>query len=199
LNIISQALPQRVIVTDDPLRARMLSAHHLEYSTLVYEKEDVLVFSGSYKDIPIALASTGFGDSAVLSFVRELKGLGATEIVYIGGCVSTTDRHGLRTVVLAAGGGESMLEQAREAARMYEIPAMVRTVLPPDVVHPEEGCIVDSITGALYAQAQADAIEALSILTVSENAKTSEKMEEHERRSRFYAAARLVFEMLALG
>jgi len=177
----------------------MLSAHHLEYSTLVYETEDVLVYSGSYKDVPIALASTGFGDSTVLSFVREIKGLGATEIVYIGGCVSTTDRHGLRNVILAAGGGENMLNRACDAARLYEIPTMVRTVLPPDVVHPEEGCIVDSITGAIYKQAQADGIEALSILTVSENAKTGEKMEEHERRSRFYAAARLVFEMLALG
>jgi len=198
MSIISQALAQSAIVTDDPLRARMLSAHHLEYSTLVYEMGDILVYSGSYKEVPIALASTGFGDSAVLSFLRELKGLGVAEVVYIGGCISTTEQHKLRTVVLAAGSSQGMLTRARDAAWQYAIPVTIQTVLPTDSVHAEERCITDSVTGALYEQARIDGIEALSILTVSENTKTGEKMEEHERRSRFYAAARLVFEMLAI-
>jgi len=196
--MISQALPRRIIVTDDPMRVRMLSAHHLEYSTLVYELEDIIVYSGSYKDVPIALASTGFGSGAVLSFLRGLSQLGVAEIVYVGGCVSTTDRHGLRAVILAAGGSENLLGRACKAARQYDISTTIRTVLPPGVVHPEEGCIVDSITGVVYEQARTDGIRALSILTVSENTRTGEKMEEHEIRSRFYAASRLVFEMLAL-
>jgi len=198
MSIISQALPRRAIVTDDPLRARMLSAHHLEYSTLVYETGDILVYSGSYKEVPIALASTGFGDSAVLSFLRELKGLGVAEVVYIGGCISTTEQYKLRTVVLAAGSSQSMLTRARDAAWQFEIPTTIQAVLPPDSVYPEEGCIIDSVTDALYEQARIDGIEALSILTISENTKTGEKMEEHERRSRFYTASRLVFEMLAM-
>ena len=247
LSIIVETLPRRVIVTDDPLRARMLSAHHLEYSTLVYEAGDILVFSGSYKNVPIALASTGFGSGAILSYLHELKELGAAEVVYVGGCVSTTDRYGLRTLVLAAGGSRGLLRRASTAARLYNIPTTTLTVLSPVGIHPEEGCaiedsaiegcaiegcaiggstidgstiegntiegstigdstisgstieghIIDDVTGAFYEQARADGIEALTILTVSENIKTGEKMEEHEKRSRFYAAARLVFEMLA--
>jgi len=198
MGIISQALARRAIVTDDPMRARMLSAHHLEYSTLVYETGDIIVFSGSYKGVPIALASTGFGSSAILSFLREIKELGVMEVVYVGGCVSTTKQYGLRTVVLAAGSSKILLNRARDAAWQFEIPTTIQTVLPMDSINAEGDCIADSVTGALYEQARIDGIEALSILTVSENIKTGEKMEEHERRSRFYAASRLVFEMLAM-
>ena len=90
-----------------------------------------------------------------------------------------------------------MLKRANEAARQYEISTIEQTVLSLGSAHPQEGCIVDDITGALYEQARADGIKALSILTVSENTRTGEKMEEHEKRSRFYAAARLVFETFA--
>jgi len=185
----------------------MLSAHHLEYSTLVNEQGDVLVFAGSYKNVPIALISTGFGNSAVLSCMHEVTRLGAAEVIYIGGCVSTiggpttgqsaTDRIALRSVILAAGGSKNLLNRAYRAAQQYAIPVTAQPVLHPGCAHPEEGCIIDEITAALYEQARSDNIEALSILTVSENAKTGEKMEEHEKRSRHNAAARLVFETLA--
>lgn len=196
---ITEGIQRRVILTDDPMRAKMLSAHHLEYSTLIYELGDIIVFSGSYNNVPIALASTGFGSGAVLSFLGELKEHGAAEIIYLGGCVSTTDRHGLRAVILADGGDLGMCSRASETARKYEISATIRTVLPPDGAYPEEGCIIDDITGAFYEQACADGVAALSILTVSENAKTGEKMEEHELRSRLYAASRLAFEVFAVS
>jgi len=203
LNISIEALPRSVILTDDPLRAKMLAAHHLEYSALVYELGDVLVFSGSYKDVPIALASTGFGCGAVLSYLCELKKLGAREVAYIGGCASTTDKAatgnvGLRSVVLAAGGSQNMLNRAIRAARQFGIVATIQKVMPQEGANPEESCIIDGVTGSLYERAITDGIEALSILTVSENTKTGEKIEEHEKQSRFYAAARLVFETLAL-
>jgi len=202
--MISEMLPRRLILTDDPLRAKMLSAHHLEYSTLLYEQGDVLVYSGSYKDVPIVLASTGIGSDAVLSYFEEYKGLGAAEIAYVGACVSTSDKSAadggeLRSVVLAAGGSRRLLDRALRTAKQYGIGATIRKVLPPDSLQPEGGCIVDDVTGALYDQTRADGIKALSVLTVSENTKTGEKIEEHEKRSRFYAAARLVFEMHALN
>ena len=181
----------------------MLSAHHLEYSALVYELGDVLVFSGSYKNVPIALASTGFGSGAVLFYLHELIGLGAEEVAYVGGCASTSGRPaadggGLRSVVLGSGGSSRLLDRAIRAATQFGIAATIKTVLPPGCLHPEDGCIVDNVTEALYEQAKTDCIDALSVLTVSENIKTGEKIEEHEKRSRFYAAARLVFEMFAL-
>jgi purine-nucleoside phosphorylase len=228
LSIIPETLPRRVILTDDPLRAKMLSAHHLEYSTLVCQLGDILIFSGNYKNAVIALVSAGFGRSAVLSCLRLIEGLGVAELIFIGGCVSTicqaaTEQPGLQTVVLAAmgsqsissqgvadsprlravilaaGGSESLSGRAFRAAKQYDIPITTRAVLPNDAAHPEEGCIIDDITGVLYGQAQASGIEALSVLTLSENKKTGEKIEEHEKRSRFYAAASLVFETFAIN
>jgi len=126
------------------------------------------------------------------------NGSSLRELVYIGACVSTTVRHSLRSVILAAGGSESLLSRAVAAARQFVIPATARTVLSPSAELPEEGCIIDEATGAFYERARAGGVEALSILTVSEDVIKGEKMEEHEFRSRFYAAARLAFETLAI-
>ena len=201
MNKIPDILPSRIIITDDPLRAKMLIAHYLEYANLINESGDILLFSGSYKDVPIALASTGFGSSAVLSFLRGIIKPGETEVVYLGCCVSATRKHELRTVVLASGGSQKLLSRACQAAVQCEVPTTLQAVqaaLPPKDANLEEGYIINDITCALYEQARSDGIEALSVLTVSENTKTGDKMEDHEKRSRLYAAAHLAFEMLAL-
>jgi len=174
----------------------MLAAHHLENSELIHENGDALVFSGRYSGSPIAILSSGSGNGEALSCLGWAKELGAKEIVYVGACASTTLRHGLRSVILANGGGLDLLRQASAAACRLVIPATVRTVLPPGAAQPEGGCITDGFTGAFYEYAKGSGIEALSILTVSEDAAKGEKMEEHEVRSRFYAAARLAFETL---
>ena len=91
-----------------------------------------------------------------------------------------------------------MLDCAKAAAAQYDISVMTETVLPPGSDNAEEGGISDAVTVALYETARTENIEALSVLTVSENRMTGEKMEEHEIRSRFYAASRLVFETAVL-
>jgi len=180
-------------MTDDPLRARMLAAHHLENSEQIHEHGDVLVYLGGYKGLPIAIFSSGSEDSGNLLYTRDLN---AAEIVYIGQCASTTLRHRLRSVILAAGGSDSLLRRATAAAARFDIPATVRTALPPSAAQPEEGCIVDGFTGQFYEQSGTGGFEALSILTVSRDEARGQKMEEHEVHSRFYAAARLAFETL---
>jgi purine-nucleoside phosphorylase len=210
LDIIPNRISSRVIITDDRLRAKMLAAHHLEDSALVYEQGDFLIYEGSYNGAPIAVVSTGFGSGEVLSRLSEVIKRGAEEIVYIGTCISTTSRHRLREVILAFGGSPELTEMACKAASRSGIPAVTCTVLAQDGVHPEEGGIIggiiggviggviDGVTGALYEQAGAGSVKALSVLTVAENTKTGEKMEQQEIRSRLYPAARLVFEMFAV-
>jgi len=176
----------------------MLNAHHLEYSTPFFERGDALAFTGGYNGVPMAVVSTGFGKDNVLSGIHNVIGLGATEVVYIGACLSTTGRHDIRDVILAAGGNQSILNKAITAASLFGITVSTRTVLSSDGAQPEEGCIIDDITGGFYELAQINGIKALSILTVSENTINGEKMEEHEVRSRFYAASRLVFELFAI-
>ena len=190
--------PGRVILTDDPLRAKMMAAHHLENAVLLYENGDELLYFGSYNGTAIALVAVGFDNEAFPGFIREAAKLDVTEVIYIGGCASITDRYPLRTVILADGGCRNLQNRALTAAARCAITAAVRTVASPDGVTGEGIDITDSVTGAFYMEARSYNIKALSILTVSENTKTGEKMEEHERRSRFYAAARLVFETFAL-
>ena len=190
-------LPASIIVTDDPLRAKMLVAHQLENAELIYEQGDELAYLGGYKGAPIAVASVGFEPGAAAGFLRELKGAGSIEVLYIGGCIGTTEAQALRTVVLAQGGSNILLSRARSAAQRYGIKTTVEKALP----HGGEagsGAVSDEATSALYEAAKEKEIEALSVLTVSENIVTGEKMEEHEIRSRFYAAARLVFETFAV-
>ena len=198
MNILPETLPGRVILTDDPLRAKMLAAHHLEYYTLIYELGDVLVYSGSYKNVAIAVVSSGFGSGGVLSCCGELAGLGAAEIIYLGACTSTDEMHGLRSVILASGGSQNLLTRAKYSAKRYGLRTTVWTVFEAGAKRPEEGCIINDVTGALYGLAGEGGFKALSVLTVSEDMARGEKMEEHEMRSRFYTASRLAFETLAL-
>ena len=205
---LPDTLPGRVIITDDPLRAKMLAAHHLEFSSVVFELGDVLAYTGSYNGTELAVVSSGFGSSGVLSCCEELAGLGVTEIVYLGACSSADTRHGLRLVILAAGGCQNLLERANAAVMRFDLNAVVRTVQAPGALTPgaltpgaptsEEGCIIDDVTGALYEMAGNSGFGALSILTVSESVAGGEKLEEHEIRSRFYAASRLAFEVFAI-
>ena len=213
-DIKAEDFPKSVILTDDPLRAKMLTAHHLEYAVLKYEQDDELLYFGSYGQTAIALAATGFdsgtvagfdsgavagfNSGAVTGFVDVLIGLGVEEVIYIGACVSTDSRYALRTVVLADGGSDDLIGRARTAAKKHNIPVVTCKVSQCDVGGvAEREPVIDDVTGGLYKQAELAGVEALSVLTVSENSVTGEIIEEHERRSRFYAAARLVFETLA--
>ena len=191
--------PGRVIMTDDPLRAKMLAAHHLENAVPILEQGGLMVYFGSYKQISIALVSTGFDPGITLEYIHGAKKAGVTEILYIGECVSASRCLALRTVILADCGHAGLRERARSAASQYSIPVTIRPVLLRANTAPGFDGAADGITEEIYAHAGENGVAALSVLTVSENIATDEKMEEHERRSRLYSAARLVFETAALA
>ena len=190
--------PRRIILTDDYLRAKMLAAHHLENAALISEQDNNLIYTGNYKGAAIALVSTDFDNDTILTYLCELKRLGAGEIVYVGSCISTMSDYALRSLVLAEGGDCRLLTLACTAAALYDIKFIQRPVLARDSIPSDYNGITELYTGAIYDCAHEFGMAALSILTISENTETREKMEEHERRSRFYNAARLAFELMAL-
>ena len=201
--------PGFVIFTDEPLRAKMLVAHHLEYAATIYEQDDISVCFGSYKQAGIAVVSTGFRRDNTAEFLREAKRSGATGLIYLGECVSHSRAHPLRTVINADGGDPALLAKAQTAASRYDIPVTVAPVLPTcnasdGVMHGAGGIDCDSggvVCGAafdFYSSAKECNLAALSVLTVTKNTGTGEQMEEHERRSRLYNAARLAFETAVL-
>ena len=207
--------PKHVIITDDPLRAKMLAAHHLEYARPVHDSDDELVWFGSYAQTEIALASAGFSSGAVADYISSAAQYGVTDILFIGECTSASDTVPLRTVVLADGADSALMRNAQLAAAQFNIPYVVQIVsefnrTPQDIrgtadaitdafyATPMVSGIADTTTNAFYAKATDSGIAALAILTVTHHTGTGERMEDHERRSRLYNAARLAFETCAL-
>ena len=92
----SKTLTERVIITDDPLRGRMLAAHHLECCSDEYRRGDAYVFSGSYIGVPITMISSNFGCDELLACIFDLSKSGASEIIYISTCSSSTSRYDVR-------------------------------------------------------------------------------------------------------
>jgi len=190
-------------MTDDPLRAKMLVAQHLERATLEHDRSGLAVYYGSYKNVPVAVISTGLECCGVIDFLSESGIACLSEIIFIGECASFSRDYALRTVVLAEGGDTGLLTRAQAAASVYGIPVLA---IPAPSLSGEAPDISGNairgfgaganggITGDIYAWAKENSVAALSVLTVTENAETGEKMYEHERRDQLYDAARLAFE-----
>jgi len=199
-------LPERIIITDDPLRARVLVSHHLEFSRLLRENGDFFVFDGSYKSTPLSVVSTGYGKDNLPESLNLLKQLGAIKILYLSTCVSTTSRYDIKSLILGAGGSKKMTGLALDTAKQQEIAIYLETIgtqgvgfssidFSSDISSPY---ILNDVIAMLYDYASANDIEALALLTVSENTTTGAKMEENEAKSRLYPASALAFEIMAL-
>jgi purine-nucleoside phosphorylase len=207
------ALPERVILTDDPLRVKMLVAHHLEYARLVSELRGMSAYAGECESARIAVLGVGYGEPALLAWLADAIEYGAKSAVYIGECVSQSEDFGLRDVILASASygardlalpGAEMVEEALRAAKKLELPVRQAEVFTDDTYWLDDEKAVSSgkpaidfQTNAFYWKSALEGVRALSILTVSEDAKTGRRIGEAERQSRFYSASRLAFELLA--
>lgn len=202
--ILTDRIPDKVILTDDPLRVKMLVAHHLDQAQLLFEQRGMIGYIGSYRGIAIAIISCGFGGTAAELYAAEAAALGARELIYLGECVSLTQTIGIGEVVLALGGSEALLTRAGRVDRgIPGVPQAVRTL----TVHTDDrfwltsaACIqsaVDFTSAGLYRLAQTLDLAALAILTVSENMETQTRIDDAVRQSGFHSAAALAFEILA--
>jgi purine-nucleoside phosphorylase len=210
-------LPAKAIFTDDPLRAKMLVAHHLDHATLVSEQRGMVAYSGDYDGVSTAVISTGFGESALLQWLHEAAACGVKEALYLGECISQSDLFRLRDVVLASAAegrnvdtpdladdpgcralaNQSLLTRATNASIRLGVDVVTETVFTDDrfwLYHEEtQFRIIDFVSNAFYRYAHHIGVSPLSILTVSERYPTGERMEEADRQSRFHEAALLAF------
>ena len=203
LSGLEYALPGNIIMTDDPMRTKMLAAHLLENSEIIYELRGMVGYSGSYKKQKIAIASVGFGESSALLYLHDAAALGGKRIVYLGECISTTANIGLREVIISNSGDRQLISQTLATARELSIVANPRNVVTDDRFQIDDGGltgdVIDFASGVISTYALKRKIAIVAILTVSRNLATGESMEEHERQSRMNDAARLAFETLAMG
>jgi len=201
LSSLEQALAPNIIMTDDPMRTKMLAAHYLENSEIIYELRGLVGYNGSYKDENISLVSTGYGESSALLHLYDAMILGAKRIVYMGECISTTADVGLRDVILSDSGDKLLIEQTLASARVLAIDVSKRKVLTNDrfplLNESLMGDIIDFASASIATFAALNQIALVAILTVTRNLATGESLEEHERQSRMNNAARLAFETLA--
>ena len=199
---LTDRLPYYAIITDDPMRTRMLSAHWLENTKVLYELRGMIGYTGMYKGAAIALLSAGYGETSALLYLHDACLLGARRVIYTGECVSQTPEVHLRDVIIAKGGDEKLTGCALRASKQFSIPTSVREAYTNDRMFLGDpsfsGDIVDYASYAVAGYASKLEVAAISVLTVSQNTATGERVEEHERQSRFNTAAQLAFETIAI-
>jgi len=203
--IDADALPKNAVLTDDPLRAKMLAAHYLDNAALLCEKRGMVVFSGAYKGTEIAVVSCGFGASAAENYLCEMARAGVKTVVWTGECVSLTEKFALRSVIIARDSDENLVQRALDSVELFGLPsvALCRVVTDDRCCINGFDCeapdgILDFGSDAVFCCARKLGLTAVSLLTVSENAKNCTRVDDHERQSCFHDASRLCFEILAL-
>lgn len=208
-------LPERAILTDDPMRVRMLAAHHLEYAKQYSDLRGMTGFIGSYKGVPLVVQAVGYGGAAVVAYLHEMSALyGVKVVLYTGECISRDASVKLREIITvsdaygisdAADADSLLLRNASLASSNYSIPMRTCTVHTDDLYGTDklapcctDASLIDFATHSLYSYARRRSLAALSILTVSENEASGECVDEAERQSRFHAASRLAFETISI-
>jgi len=201
--LTAQTLPSKLILTDDPLRLKMLAAHHMDNVRPLFENHGMAGYTGTYRGQALAAIACGFGEAAAMRCASEAYALGTRTFLYIGECTALSPYLKLMDVLTAAGGNKHLQKKAQTAAKQKNIPLPTERVYTNDTYRsdktaPNGYIAVDFATAGFYRAVTSLGGEALSVLTVSENAATGEQAENCVRQSRFHEAALLAFEILAL-
>ena len=202
--ILADILPRNVILTDDPMRAEMLVAHHLDNARLVSETRGLRCYAGTYKDVPLAVAACGFGTSAAMLCLKEAYELGAGNAVYIGECITLSGRYSLMDIIVPKGSDAKLTRNIKAAANAKKAALHLADVhtddeFPLSRVAPDGCDIIDFAHEGLCGIAVKFGLEMASLLVVSEDARTGGRIDESVRQSGFHTAAQLAFETLASG
>lgn len=95
---------ERVVAVGDPARARMM-ASMLEGARLVNERRGFLVYTGTYRGVPVTVAVHGVGAPSAAIVFEELSALGARAIVRLGTCGALVEGLDIGDMVAAMGAG----------------------------------------------------------------------------------------------
>ena len=205
-------LPDWAIVTDDPMRVKMLVAHHLDNVSLISENRGMLAYTGTICGVPIGMYSVGFGETSTLLYLKEMIDLGVTSVLYLGECVSHITELHLNEIVIpqsACRGSithyadAGLFEKCLSAAKQGEIPVRKMAIGTEDkywLDHKKKGehyRVTDFASGAVFEYATACGLTAASILTVSENSLSGQRIGDAQRQSRFHSAAKIAIVLMS--
>jgi purine-nucleoside phosphorylase len=206
-------LPACAILTDDPMRVEMFTAHYLEQARKYTQQRGMTGYIGRYAGTPLVVQAVGYGEASLVAYLHEMVSLyGVRTVIYAGECVSREAPVLLRDLVVAsrayARGNESqadgeLLQHTALAARQRSLCVHTRTVHTDDRYATEEmasccaqASLVDYATHALYEYASRHGIAAVSLLAVSE--RFGQQVSSAERQSQLHGLTQWVFETAAL-
>lgn len=146
-------IADKLLLTDDPLRVKMIVANYLENAKCHNEIRSMFGYTGTYKEKRVSVQSFGLGAPALSVYARELlEEYGVRRMIHIGTCAAVAGELQNRDVILAMGAstdsalawgrfGEiryaatadfSLLNEASQKAAALGISARVASVFSTD-------------------------------------------------------------------
>lgn len=89
------------LLPGDPLRAQWISERFLEDVRQVNGERGLLGFTGTYREAPVSVQTTGMGTPSAAIVIEELVQLGVTQLLRVGTCGAVNAGLALGDLVLA--------------------------------------------------------------------------------------------------
>lgn len=205
------AFAPTVLMPGDPRRAARIAERFLDGAELVTEVRGMTGFTGTWNGTPVSVMPSGMGMPSAAIYITELaRHYGVQRMIRVGTAGVYEPSLELRRIVAASsavtnsnladviGASEplaastSLVDAAQRAASERSIDLAVGTVFTSDVFyepddaarlhHTANGVLcVEMETAALYAIAQLEGFEALTLLTMTDHLVTDEHLSSDER------------------
>lgn len=205
------AFAPTVLMPGDPRRAAHIADRFFDNAQLVTDVRAMTGFTGTYKSMPVSVMPTGMGMPSAAIYVTELvRSYGVTRLIRVGTAGVYKPELALRSIVAAERavtnsnipeiigathpltGSPALLQAARDVAAQSGVDLQVGTVFTSDVFyeptddarheHTANGVLcVEMETAALYAIAECEGVEALTMMTMTDHLVTGEHLSSEER------------------
>jgi purine-nucleoside phosphorylase len=205
------AFAPTVLMPGDPLRAARIAEKFLDDAELVTDVRAMNGFTGSWKGTPVSVMPSGMGIPSAAIYITELvRHYGVTRLIRVGTAGVYAPELALRQIVAADSAvtnsnlpeiigattpyvvSADLLEVARQTAASKGVDLVTGTIFSSDVfyeptdeireMHTANGVLaVEMETAALYAIAQIEGAQALTLLTMTDHLVTGEHLSSIER------------------
>jgi purine-nucleoside phosphorylase len=217
-------IAKKVIMPGDPLRAKLIAEKYLSNPKIVSQVRGNNIYTGTYKEVPITIMSSGMGCPSMGIYSYELfKFYEVEEIIRVGSCGSYVKELNLFDLVLAEKSySESTYAQVQNGyndkvifsssflnEKILKVSSNIKvaTVHCSDVFYKEnndysmlvdnKNClVVEMETFALFHNANLLNKHASAILTVSDSLVTKEETTPQERERSFLEMIELSLEAI---
>lgn len=204
-------IAKTILLPGDPLRAKYIAETYLTDVKQFNRVRNMFGYTGSYQGREISVMGTGMGCASMGIYSYELiHFFGVRNLIRIGSCGGCKDKLNLGDLVIAMGSSSDtnyaaqyqlngnyaatasypLLAEAVKQSEKADIPYVVGNVLSTDIFYRPEGIdawekmgilAVEMESFALYCNAAAADVNALTMLTVSDLLNSDQAMTAKER------------------